>query len=252
MPDYLKYQKSIGREFKAFENRVRHLIDDSHWGEEGKYKEVILMNYLRRILPNNISVGTGFVRNQNLITKQIDIIIYDNSYPVLFSEGDFIITTPDNVLGIVEVKSKVTVGNLFEIMSTAQENAQIIEKNLNRIIFNGIFSYQAASSNIGSYYQKLSINDINMGGLVNHVALGDRFFIKLWEAEARNESPHASYRFYKLPEDLTVPYFLSNLQEHILKQTNNNFANQRSEFLYPILEGKETHLQNTLSIPRKN
>lgn len=51
MPNYLEYQKSISNEFKAYENRVRNLIDDANWGEEGRYKEIILINYLKRILP---------------------------------------------------------------------------------------------------------------------------------------------------------------------------------------------------------
>ena len=42
MPDYLNYQKSVAKEFKAFEKRVRNLIDDRNWGEEGRYKEAIL------------------------------------------------------------------------------------------------------------------------------------------------------------------------------------------------------------------
>jgi hypothetical protein len=94
MPDYLEYQKSIAQEFKAYENRVRNLINDANWAEEGRFKEIILMNYLKRITPKNVSVGTGFIRNNTgETTSQIDIIIYDNTYPLLFSEGDFVICT---------------------------------------------------------------------------------------------------------------------------------------------------------------
>jgi hypothetical protein len=35
IPKYLEYQLSIAQEFKAYENRVRFLIDDSNWAEEG-------------------------------------------------------------------------------------------------------------------------------------------------------------------------------------------------------------------------
>lgn len=79
-----RISKSIAAEIKAYEKRVRNLIDATHWGEEGHYKEIILMNYLKRVLPQNLSVRTGFVRNRDEITSQIDIIIYDNSFPVLF------------------------------------------------------------------------------------------------------------------------------------------------------------------------
>ena len=45
------FQKSITKELKALQNRVRYLIGDSHWGEEGRYKEAILRNVIKRFLP---------------------------------------------------------------------------------------------------------------------------------------------------------------------------------------------------------
>ncbi len=114
MPNYFEYQQSVAEEFKALEKRVRNLIDDSHWGEEGRYKEAILMNYLKRVLPRHLSVGTGFVRNNNEITNQIDIIIYDNSYPLFFSEGDFVISSVQNVIGIIEVKCGIRANDLYQ------------------------------------------------------------------------------------------------------------------------------------------
>lgn len=73
----LLYQQSIAAEFAAIKDRVRFFINDKHWGEDGHYKEVILLNYLRRILPSSVSVGTGFVKNSSGdLTNQIDIIVY--------------------------------------------------------------------------------------------------------------------------------------------------------------------------------
>lgn len=68
-------------------------------------------------LPSHISLGTGFVLRRNVIdnnvkiSKQIDIIIYDNRISPVFSEGDFIITTHDAVRGIIEVKAKMYLSN---------------------------------------------------------------------------------------------------------------------------------------------
>lgn len=75
MNDYLEYQRSVALEFQAYKNRVRNMIGNHHWGEDGRYKEILLMNYLRRILPNTVSVGTGFVRVDDKLTNQIDIIV---------------------------------------------------------------------------------------------------------------------------------------------------------------------------------
>lgn len=99
MPNARQFQESITLELDIIKNRVRNLIGNANWNEEGRFKEAILKNVLRKFLPNNLSVGTGFIlkadRNieENVLSNQLDIIIYDNAFPVLFSEGDFIITT---------------------------------------------------------------------------------------------------------------------------------------------------------------
>ena len=108
--DVKKFQKSITKELDTVKDRVRNLIGSSHWGEEGKYKEAILRNVIRRFLPANLSLGTGFVirkdNNRTQISNQIDIIVYDNTIPVLFSEGDFVITTYKNVKAIHRCSDK--------------------------------------------------------------------------------------------------------------------------------------------------
>ena len=78
----MEYHKSITYEIKDLQNRVRHLIGDANWGEEGRYKEAVLRSVIKRFLPSNIRLGTGFVIDKNEnglnISKQIDIIVYDN------------------------------------------------------------------------------------------------------------------------------------------------------------------------------
>ena len=56
-----KFQKSITDELKVVQDRVRHLIGSAHWGEEGRYKEAALRGVIKRFLPTNISLGTGFI-----------------------------------------------------------------------------------------------------------------------------------------------------------------------------------------------
>ena len=102
--DYKAYHESVAIELLASRNRVRYFIGSSNWPEDGRFKEMLLMNYLKKNLPSNVSVGTGFVKNGEETTKQIDLIVYDNSIPTLFSEGDFVIVLPESVYGIIEVK----------------------------------------------------------------------------------------------------------------------------------------------------
>ena len=242
--DVKKFQKSITKELDTVKDRVRNLIGSSHWGEEGKYKEAILRNVIRRFLPANLSLGTGFVirkyNNRTQISNQIDIIVYDNTIPVLFSEGDFVITTYKNVKAIIEVKTKIRNSNLQEIIEKAKENGKLIVKEA----FNGIFSYEY-DDNINSSY----VDDVlkSTKGHVNHLSLGKDIFIRFWKKEDRNRlSPPVIncegdfYNIYKL-EGLSFSYFISNL----LDMACSEKLDDRWWFLFPIEGTKEVHRERT-------
>lgn len=47
MPNYIEYQQSISRELISIKDRVRNFIDNHHWGEDGRYKEIIRSHVLR-------------------------------------------------------------------------------------------------------------------------------------------------------------------------------------------------------------
>ena len=245
--DAKKFQKSITKELDTVKDRVRNLIGSSHWGEEGKYKEAILRNVIRRFLPANLSLGTGFVirkdNNRTQISNQIDIIVYDNTIPVLFSEGDFVITTYKNVKAIIEVKTKIRNSNLQEIIEKAKENGKLIVKDA----FNGIFSYEY-DDNINSSY----VDDVlkSTKGHVNHLSLGKDKFIRFWKKEDRNRlSPPVIncegdfYNIYKL-KGLSFSYFISNL----LDMACSEKLDDRWWFLFPIEGTKEVHRERTICL----
>jgi len=143
--DFKKFYESINGELMAIKDRVRSLIGDANWGEDGRYREAILKNIISRFLPKKYSIGTGFVINKNKeITKQIDIIIYDNSHPILFSEGDFVIVLASAVKAIIEVKSSIrSTTQLIDIIKNCEKNVQKIEAYaLHDRIFNGVFCYE--------------------------------------------------------------------------------------------------------------
>ena len=237
-PDPKEFQKSITEELNIIKDRVRNLIGDTHWGEEGRYKEAILRNVIRRFLPSNLSIGTGFViKNKTRISSQTDIIIYDNTIPVLFSEGDFVITTHKNVRGIIEVKTRIDgYSGLQESIQKARENGKLIGKN----IFNGIFSYEYE----GDIERSTSIDQAikRANGYVNHVSLGPDVFIKFWKKgvwriEDEENCQNGFYKIYKI-ENLSFSYFISNLLEF----TCSSKLSDRWWFLYPIEGGKERYM----------
>ena len=250
--DAKEFQKSITEELSVVKNRVRNLIGNRHWGEEGRYKEAILKNILRRFLPKNISVGTGFIvnsRNHNRISKQLDIIIYENTYPVLFSEGDFIITTIKNVKGIIEVKSNIGSGNntFQSVISQFDESIEPIQNCFGRKrLFLGIFSFEFSGSiESSALYDALRESSKK----VNHISLGTDYFIRHWKRDdARRLQPPVIdcdsdfYNIYKL-NNLSFSYFISNLVNIVCGNLNDRYW-----FSFPIRGTKEIHRLRTICL----
>lgn len=260
MDGKLMYQQSIAAEFIAIKDRVRFFIDDNHWGEDGRYKEMILINYLKRILPNGVSVGTGFVKNNGgELTNQIDIIIYKEQYPKLFSEGDFVILMPDSVIGIIEVKSTSTISvlastrNDLSVIQKSEKNGKIIGS---KRIFNGIFAYDNRINFNSRFANGIVAKQLReLDGYLNCLCLGSNNFIRYWEkGNPSSSDKRKCYSAYNLSykkiigEDVnnmqgfSFGYFISNLMEIVYRIIAPNVLNsQYFEFLYPLEGSKEIY-----------
>lgn len=230
----IDYHRTTSSELLALTNKVRNLI--THWGEDGRYKEAVLKNVIRRFLPEKFSIGTGFVikqtanRGEHLSSKQIDLIIYDDASPVLFKEGDFVILTPDAVRGIIEVKANLQNQGLTAILQQANENGQFIfsgKEDKKQKFFNGIFSYEGYtnrfdidtfSENYRNSNRDFETDPNYKKFKVNHVSLNKDWFIKLWNKDA---NPHSLYNI----QDLSFSFFISNLTDTLSNKSvkKNNF-----------------------------
>lgn len=237
MPNYVDYQRSISNELISVKDRVRYFIDGHHWGEDGRYKEIILSHTLRQHLPESVSVGTGFVVRDDKLTKQIDIVVYRNDFPPMFKQDDFIIAPSESVLGIIEVKSKITTKNVKDAIYKATENGRIIGKGK----FNGIFAFE--SENICFRRPDLQNALAMSGGVVNHLCFGSDIFLKYWKTDQPNINPcpKDSYAVYKI-RDLAFGYFISNLIEDIhIALHDEQIPNVLNRMFYPIEKTKEAH-----------
>lgn len=230
----LDYHKTTSKELLALTNKVRNLI--THWGEDGRYKEAVLKNIIRRFLPEKFTIGTGFVikqtanRGEHLTSRQLDLVIYDDASPVLFKEGDFVILTPDAVKGVIEVKANLQNQGLTEVLRQANENGQFIfsgKEDKTQRFFNGVFSFEGYTNNFDldgftlNYINSNTdfINDADYTSFkVNHVSLNKDWFIKVWNEEA---NPHSLYNI----QDLSFSFFISNLTDALSNKSveKNNF-----------------------------
>lgn len=90
-----EYFKSLTEELQSLKNRVRNFIDTNHWLTDGEWKESVIRYFLKRNLPGTVKVGRGFIIDCAKTSHQIDILIYDDSKPVLFRDGDLVFVTPE-------------------------------------------------------------------------------------------------------------------------------------------------------------
>lgn len=233
--DTKEFHLSTGKELLAIQHRVRNLID--HWGEDGRYKEAILKTVIQRFLPETYVIATGFVvrqtatRGNHESSNQIDLLIYDKSYPVLFKESDFVIVTPDSVLGIIEVKANLENQGLFEIVQKANNNGKFIYEGKiikEKPFFNGIFSFEGFEASRTSTLQNHITNATNAINnvidyekfKVNHISFNKDLFYKYW-----GNHPELSQYYdvekdflYKI-EDLSFSFFISNLIDNLNRFT---------------------------------
>ena len=99
-----------------------------HKGEDGRYVEDLVREYLNRFLPKGLEVLTGFVLRPAVKTgesgkeragdvdrhsTQLDIIVFDSdNYPIFQRFGNSAIVPPEGVVGIISVKKHLNDGDV--------------------------------------------------------------------------------------------------------------------------------------------
>lgn len=235
--DNKAYFKSITQEMTALQNRVRHFILDKHWLSDGEWKESVLRSILRRNLPKSVGIGKGFVITQEGPSKQIDILLYDHSKPLLFQDGDFVLLTPDAVLGIIEVKTSLITSPLKEAITKLGQTNYFINKHTTSRPFTGLFVYEYQEVDWDELLEH--VNTESQGQIRNSIhafSLGTSHFAKHWQCPPETpRRPDPMWRAYKL-DDMAPAYFIHNTIEYLC----NISVNENSALWYPN-EGKESH-----------
>ncbi|MGB0974564.1 MAG: DUF6602 domain-containing protein [Flavobacteriaceae bacterium] len=141
---------SLVQTYRQFELLIpSDKVDGSaHNGEDGRYVEDLISEYLRKYLPKSIEVLTGFILRPAVKTglkskvrkneidshsTQLDIIIYNSTeYPVFQRFGNSVIVPPEGVLGIISVKkhlNDVDVKNESLALMNASKLCRTYSKN---------------------------------------------------------------------------------------------------------------------------
>jgi len=84
--------------------KIRNLI--KHPMLLGFFYERIIRDAIRKLIPSKYSLEMGFIMYDGVPSKQIDLILYDNTKAFLdFNENDIIMIQPEGVIAVIEIKS---------------------------------------------------------------------------------------------------------------------------------------------------
>jgi len=99
-------------------------VGSGHPGEEGRFAENLLAQFLRRSLPSRLTVGTGFVLDPNRGRRsyQVDILVYDNTtYPHYLQYGEAVIVPWQSVVAAISVKKNLRKADIKKEVSSLSE-----------------------------------------------------------------------------------------------------------------------------------
>lgn len=123
---------SFNEEFKYQINKLSRFTN--HGSSLGRFVEVLLIDLLKKYMPNKYTFSSGFYYSQNptcnqMVSMQMDIICYDRqNFAMLFDSNDTVVVTPAAVKSLIEVKSTLTRSSLDQLLK------QSIVKYLNNCL----------------------------------------------------------------------------------------------------------------------
>ena len=142
-----EYLSSEAKALLAVYRQFQTLLPDptqdaaSHKGEDGRYIESLIKEYLKKHQPKDLEVVTGFIlrpavktgtQNRNRASEtdthstQLDIIVYDSShYPIFQRFGDNVIVPPEGVIAIISVKKKFNDGDFVSEVTALKKAAKL-------------------------------------------------------------------------------------------------------------------------------
>jgi len=246
----IDYFNSLSDELHSLKKRVKYFISNNHPPTDGEWKESILRSVIRRSLPANIEVGRGFVVKSEGNSKQIDLLFYDNSKPILFRDGDLFFITPDATAGIIEVKTSMNDLTSFKnALIKLADNSQYIlasagSPQSDHSFFCGLFIYET-NWNISHSQQILEIvreiTNSKLYRIINHICIGKNILIKYWPYSPVDlRDNYNKWHFYYV-ENLSSGYFIHN----IIHNFSQLSVGMNQKVWFPK-EGKEQNGFNTI------
>jgi hypothetical protein len=171
--------KSYADLFRAQRNHVHELLRGAHNYSSGVFRESLIRNFLTTVLPQSVSVDSGFVYGFEQVptSKQIDILVWDSGrHASVYRTREFVIIPPEAVIAAISVKTALGSTDLIDSMQnllsltpleqayrTAEDPAsgeEVFHPIMKMIVsYEGPPKVESALDTIGAFYQERFATD---------------------------------------------------------------------------------------------
>ncbi|MDG4947369.1 hypothetical protein NYR72_01690 [Actinobacillus equuli subsp. haemolyticus] len=139
--------KALLETYRQFEILIpsKNTQGSAHNGEDGRFVESLIKEYIKKFLPKGLEVLTGFILRPAVKTgidgrerkddedkhsTQLDIIIYNSSnYPIFQRFGDSVIVPPEGVIAILSIKKTLKTDDIKKELEALKNASELCECN---------------------------------------------------------------------------------------------------------------------------
>ena len=153
---YTATLKKLAQNLKiTYENTIY-----SHSGNVGDTREKEVIDYIKKVMAHKYGFSSGEVFDENDVNSgQVDVIIYDNLFSTVFSDGtDKIFAPVESTYGVISVKSKMGTGELDNAINGIKKynnlKRPVIGENTIQIMPDQPISLSGGLSMIGTSFQQ--------------------------------------------------------------------------------------------------
>lgn len=210
-----------------------------HYAERGAEAQEILIKFLNIHLPKRYSASSGIIiDNQNNVSPQIDVIIYDSiNSPVYRKDERVMILPSDNVAAVIEVKSTLSKQELVDAAEKIKRSKALNKTpitNVDQEVTKGgltitqtlgvVFAYTSSTSLETLTENLVEINNnIDAYCWIDLVVVLDKGVISYAVKQPLNPNISGSFGGIPCSDPIPLPYYITLGKLELGDNTINEF-----------------------------
>jgi hypothetical protein len=205
--------ESLTDELESLKDRVQNFIGEVHQVTKGDWRESVLRSALEQKLPGSVRIGRGFILDEHEPSTECDILIFRSDHPTHFQSGDLVFVSPQAVVGVIEVKSKLRRGEFKAAIQKLAHMGRLFQ-GLDQPPFLALFSYEVQGNPDQWFREDLPAICDSPSRRIELISLGCHSFVKWWDRNpstgAEGPAGYSCWHSYVL-ERMSAGYFITNV-----------------------------------------